>query len=340
MKPQEQSAVSTAPTSVATHAKSPVATFLDRLRGLPPGTVAVWSLAVLAFPASRLVSESFPSTTLLRNVFILALFLVLVSFGQGLIILSGGVDLSVPASVALGAFATGYFSSHGLPTLVAVAAAIALAALVGFINGLIISRSDFPPFIVTLSIGSIVASGLLGFSAGNPGQTSPAELSALFAVETTVLGVPAAAWILLATLIVCYTVQSGSALGRRTYAIGNSARAAEIAGIPVSRSIQLVYCIGGAAFGLAGVLLIGYGSGADLNIGAPWLLPSIAAVVVGGSSIKGGSGSFAGTVGGAFLLTILGIDISAAGLSEGYKQVLYGLVVLIALLSGLRRTSR
>jgi ribose transport system permease protein len=311
-----------------------------RLRALPPGTLAVWSLAVLAFPASRLVSESFPSTTLLRNVLILALFLVLVAFGQGLIILSGGVDLSVPSSVALGAFATGYFTSHGLPTLVAVVGAIALAGLVGLINGAIISRSGFPPFIVTLSIGSIVASGLLGFSAGNPGQTSPPELSALFAVEATILGIPTAALILAATLILCYLVQSGTTLGRRTYAIGNSARAAEIAGIPVARTLQLVYCIAGAAFGLAGVLLMGYGSGADLNIGAPWLLPSIAAVVVGGSSIKGGSGSFAGTVGGAFLLTILGICISAAGLSEGYKQVLYGAVVLVALLGGLRRASR
>jgi ribose transport system permease protein len=271
---------------------------------------------------------------------ILALFLVLVAFGQGLIILSGGVDLSVPSSVALGAFATGYFTSHGWPTILAVAAAIALAGLVGLINGIIISRSGFPPFIVTLSIGSIVASGLLGFSAGNPGQTSPTELSALFAVEATFVGVPIAAWILVATLIVCYTIQSGSALGRRTYAIGNSARAATIAGIPVARSLQLVYCIAGGAFGFAGVLLLGYGSGADLNIGAPWLLPSIAAVVVGGSSIKGGSGSFMGTVGGAFLLTILGICISAAGLSEGYKQILYGGVVLVALLSGLRRASR
>jgi ribose transport system permease protein len=279
-----------------------------------------------------LASESFPSVTLIVNVLILGLFLAVIAFGQGLVVLTGGIDLSVASSVALGAFLTGSLWAAGIPAVLAVILAVVACTAVGAINGLVISRFGFPAFIVTLAVGTILASVLLGVSRGAPAQRSPEGLSALFRQETTPIGVPVAIWLFLVMAGLGLFVQHKTTLGLHAYAIGNSVAAARNARVDVARATVTVYGVAGAAYGLAGVMLLGYSSGADLNVGEPWLLPSIAAVVVGGAAIRGGSGTYSGTLAGALLLTLLGIDISATGLAEGYKQIVYGAVILIALL--------
>jgi ribose transport system permease protein len=292
----------------------------------------VWVLLLLCIPLSRLASESFPSVSLVVNVLILGLFLAVIAFGQGLVVLTGGIDLSVASSVALGAYLTGSLWAAGVPAVVAVILAVVACTAVGAINGLVISRFGFPPFIVTLAVGTILASVLLGVARGAPAQRSPEGLAALFRQETTVLGVPVAIWLFLLMAALGLFVQHKTTLGLRAYALGNSVAAARNARVDVARVTVAVYGVAGAAYGLAGVMLLGYSSGADLNVGEPWLLPSIAAVVVGGAAIRGGSGTYSGTLAGALLLTLLGIDISATGLAEGYKQIVYGAVILIALL--------
>lgn len=294
----------------------------------------VWLVALLALPASRLASPNFPSFDLVRNVFGLGLFLIVVAFGQGLVILSGGLDLSVAATATMGAYFTGYFSTHGMPTFAAVLLALLIASLVGLVNGLIIAYTPFPAFIVTLAISAMASSLLLGLSAGTPSQRSPEGLTSLFSGSHGFWGIPLPIWFFVVVVAIGASLQSGTVFGRHVYAIGNSIRTAEISGIKVKLTSTLVYVVAGLSYGLAGVMLLGYGSGADLNVGNPWLLPSIAAVVVGGSSIKGGAGSYWGTAGAVVLLTILGIDISATGFSEGVKQIAYGLVILLALLGG------
>jgi ribose transport system permease protein len=292
----------------------------------------VWVLLLLCLPLSRLASESFPSVTLIVNVLILGLFLAVIAFGQGLVVLTGGIDLSVSSSVALGAFLTGSLWAAGIPAVIAVILAVVACTAVGAFSGLVISRFGFPAFIVTLAVGTILASVLLGVSRGAPAQRSPEGLAALFRQETTLIGVPVAIWLFLVMAGLGLFVQHKTTLGLHAYAIGNSVAAARNSRVDVARATVTVYGVAGAAYGLAGVMLLGYSSGADLNVGEPWLLPSIAAVVVGGAAIRGGSGTYGGTLAGALLLTLLGIDISATGLAEGYKQIVYGAVILIALL--------
>ncbi|WP_082521036.1 ABC transporter permease [Rhodococcus sp. Leaf278] len=295
-------------------------------------TFVIWALLIVCFPLSRLVSDSFPSVNLVVNVLVLGLFLAVIAFGQGLVILSGGIDLSVASQVALGAFVTGSLCDNGVPVLGAALAALALCGVVGAANGLLVTRLGFPPFIVTLAVGTVLASVLLGMARGAPAQSSPAGLSELFARSTTLLGIPVAIWLFVVIAAVGLVVQHRTTLGMRTYALGNSVAASKNARVRVHRATVSVYSVSGVAYGLGGVMLLGYSSGADLNVGEPWLLPSIAAVVVGGSSIRGGAGSFSGTLAGALLLTLIGIDISATGLAEGYKQIVYGLVIVLALL--------
>jgi ribose transport system permease protein len=279
-----------------------------------------------------LASASFPSVSLVVNVLILGLFLAVIAFGQGLVVLTGGIDLSVASSVALGAYLTGSLWTAGVPAVLAAVIAVVACTVVGAVNGLIINRLGFPAFIVTLAIGTILASVLLGVARGAPAQRSPEGLAALFRQETTLLGIPVAIWLFVVVAVVGLFIQHATTLGLRAYAVGNSVAAARNSRVDVGRVTVAVYGIAGAAYGLAGVLLLGYSSGADLNVGEPWLLPSIAAVVVGGAAIRGGSGTYGGTLAGALLLTLLGIDISATGLTEGYKQIVYGAVILIALL--------
>lgn len=295
-------------------------------------SAVVWALLLVCLPLSRLANENFPSVSLVVNVVVLGLFLAVIAFGQGLVVLTGGIDLSVASVVALGAYLTGSLWAAGLPVSVAVVVAVVACAAVGAVNGLIISRLGFPAFIVTLAVGTILGSILLGAARGAPAQPSPASLSALFRQDTTLIGIPVAVWLFLAVAAVGLFIQHKTTLGVRAYALGNSVAAARNSRVDVGRTTISVYAVAGAAYGLGGVMLLGYASGADLNVGEPWLLPSIAAVVVGGAAIRGGSGSYGGTLAGVLLLTLLGIDISATGLSEGYKQIVYGAVIVIALL--------
>lgn len=321
-----ESAASSAELGTGTTARAP------RRQWWRSQVVVVWALLLLCLPLSRLANENFPSMSLVVNVVILGVFLAVVAFGQGLVVLTGGIDLSVASAVALGAFLTGSLWGAGLPVPAAVLIAVVACAAVGAVNGLIISTFGFPAFIVTLAVGTILGSVLLGVAQGAPAQRSPEMLSALFRQDTTVIGVPVAVWLFIVVALAGLFIQHKTTLGLRAYALGNSVAAARNARVDVGRTTVSVYAVAGGAYGLAGVMLLGYASGADLNVGEPWLLPSIAAVVVGGASIRGGSGSYGGTLAGVLLLTLLGIDISATGLAEGYKQIVYGAVIVVALL--------
>ncbi len=127
-------------------------------------------------------------------------------------------------------------------------------------------------------------------------------------------------------------LQTRTPFGRRVYALGSSPRAAYVAALPVHRLTVICYAIGTASAGAAGILVIGYVGGATLMMGQSYLLPSVAAAVVGGTAITGGRGLFVGAVGGAILLTALSTIISSLGIAEGWRNIIYGGVILLALI--------
>lgn len=304
--------------------------WLDRL-----GHVGViYALALLLIPASRLIDASLPSVSQIQNVLIIGLFLAVVSFGQGLAILTGGFDLSVPGTITAAAFVTAAVVTGGGSVVVAVVLAILVAAGIGAMNGVGIGLLRVPPFIMTLAVGAITTNALLGINQGEPSRPSPGVLTDLFLGQKRLAGIPIPIWFLAAVVLIGWLIQSRTSWGRRVYAVGNGELPARIAGLRVPLVLIGVYAVAGASYGLAGVMLLGYSQGAILTMGDPYLLPSIAAVLVGGSAIKGGAGSFLGTVGGVLLLTLVSIDISALGLAEGWKQVMYGGIVLSVLLVG------
>jgi ribose transport system permease protein len=292
--------------------------------------IALFAITIVMILASRLISPSFGSWEQARAILILTSFVMVIAFGQQSVILLGGLDLSVGSMMTLGGILTFSWIGASGPALVwGIPAVLLVTGLVGAVNGIGVTVFRVPPFIMTLAMGIIIYSAALGITGGTPSGQSVPLLSALF--THSVAGIP---WviILMAVLAVLGTLlQQATPFGRRLYAIGTSPQAALIAGIPVRRIVILTYGMSGAAAGLAGVLMVGYGGGATLTMGDSYLLPSIAAVVIGGTSIVGGRGLYAGAIGGAFLLTTLSTVIASIGIAQGWRTIIYGLVILFAL---------
>ena len=300
--------------------------------------VIIFGLTLALIFLSRFVSPSFGGWSQMETVLYLSSFLVFCAFGQGLVILVRGLDLSVASVITLGGVLTTTLmdgSNAGLWYTVPLI--LCLCAGVGLFSGIGVAVFKIPPFIVTMSVGLIVYSLTLGLTNGTPrGYPAPA-LTEL--VQGHLFGVPVPVYLLLVFVVAATLLQSYSAFGRRLNAVGNNPTAAYIAGLPSSALIIAAYATSALFSGFAGMMLAGYSNGATLRMGDAYLLPSIAAVVLGGSSILGGKGSFLGTVGGALLLTTLAMILSALGIQQGWKTIVEGGVILIALVV-LREQSR
>jgi ribose transport system permease protein len=293
--------------------------------------LVVFGLSIVLILCSRFISPALGSWDQVQTVLTLATFLVLLSFGQGLVILIGGLDLSIPALITLGGVLTTNWIGTGdagvwymLPVI------LIICALIGAVSGAGIVWLKVPPFIMTMATSIVVASAALGYTSGTPRGGSPSVL--LWLMKEWFLGIPVVIYFTVAFILFGWLLQSFTAMGRRLYALGTNREAALIAGVNVNRLELAPYAISAACAGFVGMMLVGYSNGATLRMGDSYLLPSIAAVVIGGSSILGGSGTFIGTVGGAILLTTLGTVISAIGLSEGWRTVIEGGIIVVALL--------
>lgn len=293
--------------------------------------IAVAVLCVVLLLGARFVSPSLGSWSQVETVLILGSFLVVLSFGQGLVILSGGLDLSLPAMITLGGIlATNWIGSSDPGAWYLLPVVLLVCAGVGFLTALGIVILRVPPFIMSLAVSIIVSSALLGYTKGTPRGAAPEMAIAL--MKGSAFGLPAPILFTIGFVILGWLVQSRSIFGRYLYAIGTNVEAARIAGVPVFTAQVLPYVFSATCAGLVGIMLVGYSNGATLRMGDDYLLPSIAAVVIGGSSILGGRGTFLGTVGGALLLTTLGTIISAIGLEFGLRTIIEGAIVLTALL--------
>ncbi len=304
---------------------------VTRIRPELVTTLCTFALSILLVLGSRFVSPALGSWGQASTVVMLSSFLIVVAFGQGLVILIGGLDLSVASMITLSAvLATTWIGSDNAGAAYLIPLILGICAAIGGLSGLGITMLGVPPFIMTMGTGIIVSSAALGYTSGSPKGGAPTVLVSVMKNELG--GVPVLLIALVALACVAAVLQQATTFGRRLYAVGASARAAFVAGVPVTQSIVMAYMLSAAAAGLAGLMLAGYSDGATLRMGDSYLLPSIAAVVVGGSSILGGSGSFLATLGGAVLLTTLGTVIAALGIGEGWRTVIEGSIILIALL--------
>ena len=245
---------------------------------------------------SRAISPAFGTWNQALAILVLSSVVMAVAFGQQMVILIGGLDLSVGSVMSLGGVLLfGWLEFSTTALLWGTVAVLTLTGLIGAVNGIGVAFLRIPPFIMTLAMGIIVYSAALGITGGSPsGRPSP-QLTALFAER--ILGVPPVIYLMAAFTVLATVLQARSAFGRMVYALGTNPAAAFIAGLPIRTITIACYALSGAAAGFAGILMIGFTNGATLIMGETYVVPSIAAVVIGGTSIIGGRGHYLGAVG-------------------------------------------
>lgn len=308
-------------------------------RFLPAGNalrvVAAYCAAVLLFIVGELVHPGFASFASVASILLVASFVGLVAAGQCFVVLIGGIDLSVPWVLNAAAILL-VTSSLGLDSraLYAVGLTLGMGALAGLANGAGVVWFGVPAVVMTLAMNGIMEGLALGLSGGMTctacASYAPPVIQA--AVHDVWLGVPAALWLWLSVIAVVSFVLGLTRFGRATYAIGNNARAAFLAGVNVNLTTVCLYVLSGIFSALAGILLVGFGGQASLGMGSPYLFQSIAAVVIGGVSILGGSGNYLGAAAGAMTLTALVSVLLALNMPDYGRSIIYGVVILVLLL--------
>lgn len=285
------------------------------------------TLTVL-FVGLAIASPHFLTSTNLSSVVRQTAVINIMALGMTLIIISGGIDLSVGAILAMGGLLGCMMMERGNPIWVGVLVGILTGALCGFVNGMLTTRLKINPFIVTLGTLGIIRGMTLIISNGLPVHQIPRQFS--FLGEGTVLGVPFVLWILLFCALFVHVLLEHTKLGRYAFAIGSNPDAAFYAGIPVGFHTTAVYAIGGMLTGLSGMIEASRLMTGQPTAGQGYELQAIAAVVIGGGSLRGGEGSVVGTLIGAFIMGLLSNGSDLLGISPYLQQAIIGAVIILA----------
>jgi ribose transport system permease protein len=256
--------------------------------------------------------------------FLYAAVLGLIAAGQTLVMLTGGVDLSVATTATASAFMVSNFGNRGAGT--AIVAALAVGLGIGLVNGIGVAVFRVNPLIMTLGVSTITLGALAVYVQTFISLVPHFVVTIGSARFLTYIPYDLLIWAPIAALIILGLRYSG--IGRMIYAVGDNPEACRLAGVRVWQVLLFVYAASGILSALAGVLLVGFNNAADLGIGGPFLLPSVAAVVIGGTSIFGGLGGYAGTILGALILTVLDSLLTILNQSQATRQIIYGLIVL------------
>jgi ribose transport system permease protein len=295
--------------------------------------VYVLFLAVLGVSVLTL-GPNVISVNYLNSLMVLTLITALLGLGQGVVVISGGMDLSVGQAVTLcGVFAAGLYTQlgdSGGSVILICFAVLAVGALIGVVNAIGVAFLGIPAVIMTIGVNGILSGLTLLYTNGVPSGSVPASLRWLFNPQWA--GMAPAVLILALLLVLGWCLLSRTAFGWRIQAVGSNSAVASLSGVPVVHTIFLAFIVSGLCSAAAGLLLIGYTGSAVLNMGEPYLLPALAAVFMGGTLATGGRGHYLGIFGGAFLLTSLGMLVTGADLSPAVRQIVLGGVVLAAIL--------
>ncbi|MCL5070741.1 MAG: ABC transporter permease [Actinobacteria bacterium] len=291
-----------------------------------------YAIALLMLIIVSILRPGFGSVSHLKIIAIESAILGIIAVGQTFVIITGGIDLSVPLTVNIAAiFLTRMSAGQNINLFIIILITLFGATIVGVINGLGVSYLKIPPIIMTLGMNSILTGGLLGITSGTYGGNAPPIIR--FLANGNVKQIPFIFIFWVFIIVIVTIILSHSPLGKRFYAIGNNEMVAIFSGVNVRVNKLIAYSISGFASGLGGIILVGDIGQSYLGMGDPFLFLSITAVAIGGASILGGSGNYLGTVAGAFILIILTGLLPAFKMPTSAQQIVYGLALLIAVIA-------
>ncbi|MER2537003.1 MAG: ABC transporter permease [Rhizobiaceae bacterium] len=280
------------------------------------------------------LSPGFASGQQILRLLIVAALLGIVAAGQNLVILGGreGIDLSVGGVVSLSAIIAGNLmngADAGIP--LAILACVAAGALFGLLNGLGVTLLRIPPLVMTLGMLGVLQGLLVVIRQGIPSGRAAPGLSQ-FVSQPFLLGLPGIIWLWIAVGVAMALLLNRTIFGQRVYAIGSNEHAAWMAGVPV-RLVRIgIFMLSGVFAAIAGICLLGYSGSSFANVGEQYMLPSIIAVVFGGTSLAGGKGGYTGTMAGAFMLVILQSILTTVNIDESGRQMVFGATLLVLML--------
>lgn len=283
---------------------------------------------ILLFVALTIASPNFFTNTNLSSVVRQTAVINIMALGMTLIIINGGIDLSVGSILAMGGLLGTMAMEKGFSIPMGILVGTLTGLGCGLANGLMITRLRIQPFIVTLGTLGIFRGVTLIISNGLPVHQIPQQFS--YIGEGNLLGVPFVLWILIACALITHVLLEHTRLGRYTFAIGSNREAAVYAGIPVKFHTTAVYAIGGMLTGLAGMIEASRLMTGQPTAGQGYELQAIAAVVIGGGSLQGGEGSVMGTLVGAFIMGLLSNGSDLLGVSPYLQQAIIGAVIILA----------
>jgi ribose transport system permease protein len=283
---------------------------------------------ILLFIALTIATPHFLTPINLASVARQTAVINIMALGMTLVIITGGIDLSVGSILAIaGLFGTMAIKS-GQPIPLGIAIGIGAGVICGFLNGLMITQLRINPFIITLGTLEAYRGLALVASKGLPVHGITDAFS--FLGNGALLGIPISLWVLAVCAIIMHFVLENTKLGRYSFAIGSNASAAYYAGVPIRFHLTAVYTIAGALTGLAGMIEASRLMTGQPTAGQGYELQAIAAVVIGGGSLQGGEGSVVGTLTGAFIIGLLSNGSDLLGVNPYWQQVIIGTVIIAA----------
>jgi ribose transport system permease protein len=306
----------------------------DRLQDLQRGladqpTYALAGILIIAFAALAIVSPGYRSVHSISSTLQLAAILGIMAGGQTLVLLTAGVDLSVASIASASAYLMAQNSSHGALAAILIGLGVGLGA--GLVNGAGIGIFGVQPLIMTLGTGGIAGGMLVVYSqAETNGAPVVPEVIYQLGTGTVLQYIPLdvlIVWLPLSAILILGLRYSG--LGRAIIAVGDNPVACRLAGVRTWQVLVATYVMSGLLSATAGLILGGLNNAVDLQLASSYLLLTVAAAVIGGTSVFGGSGGYTGTIFGVLILTVLDAFLTVINASEAARQVLYGGLILL-----------
>lgn len=306
-----------------------ISNLLGRIRQAP-GLLVSFVLMLTIFTVGKLGIDGFGGTQTIKAVFLLGAFLGIASVGQTLVILLGGIDLSIPFVVGGANVFVARLYGEGTSFVIAVAIAILIALIFGSLNAIIAVKNNIHPLLVTLGTGTALLGVVQLWTGGLPTGGAPHWLSRFVAIGEDTFSIPIPPliflWLLLSVVVIVLTRMT--TFGHKLFASGNSPVAAELSLVKRLPVWIGAFGISSVFSAIAGILLLGFTGTAYADVGQRYLFLSVGAVVIGGTLVTGGKGGYLGTVIGSLTLTLLTAVFSGFGFSNSLQQVIMGMVVI------------
>jgi ribose transport system permease protein len=252
------------------------------------------------------------------------------ALGMTLVIISGGIDLSVGPTAAISAVITATMLVAGVPVPLAILAGLAIGSICGLVNGVLVAYAGLQPFIVTLGTLSTYRAIALIYTGGSPVLGIPPDFRSLF--NGSLIGLPIPVIIVAVVALAAWVLLKKTPLGEYLLAVGGNEEAAYVAGVPIAITKITAYVISGVLAALASMILIGRLGAAEPILGNLWELDAIAAAAIGGASLMGGKGSVIGTILGAVILGAMRNGLTLMNVQAFYQLLATGLIILVAMM--------